>query len=169
MKNIILIGMAGCGKTTCGGLLSRQIGWELADTDDLIVKRAGRSIPEIFARDGEAVFRDLELEACRDLSGREELVIACGGGLPVRPEAIRLLKSGGTVFWLNRDPGEIYDTLDRSSRPLAQSGRDAFLELAASREPVYRRWADFVLEGASGPEEFVERILAIWEREESIP
>ena len=67
-KNIVLIGMMGCGKTTVGRLLARRLGLELIDTDALIEERQGRSIPEIFASDGEAGFRALELALCRELS-----------------------------------------------------------------------------------------------------
>lgn len=149
MKNIVLIGMMGCGKTTVGQLLARRMGRELADTDALIEQREGRSIPDIFAREGEAYFRALELELCRELSGREGLVIACGGGLPLQDGAIAALKEGGTVFWLDRDPGETYDGLDVSGRPLAQGGREAFLARYQQRTPVYRRWADHTVRAKS--------------------
>ena len=83
-KNIVLIGMMGCGKSTVGRLLARRLGRELVDTDALIERRQGRSIPAIFASEGEEGFRALELEVCRELSGRQGLVIACGGGLPTQ-------------------------------------------------------------------------------------
>ena len=149
MKNIVLIGMMGCGKTTVGRLLARRMGRELADTDALIEQRERRSISDIFAREGEAYFRALELELCRELSGREGLVIACGGGLPTQDEAIAALKGNGLVFWLDRDPGETYDGLDVSGRPLAQGGREAFLARYQQRTPVYRRWADHTVRAKS--------------------
>ena len=71
MKNIILIGMMGCGKTTCGGLLSRRLDRELVDTDALIAAREGRSIPEIFAAQGEDRFRELERGVAEELARRE--------------------------------------------------------------------------------------------------
>ena len=104
-RNIVLIGMMGCGKTTVGGLLAQRLGREPADTDALIERRQGRSIPDIFAQDGEPAFRAMELELCRELSRRRGLVIACGGGLPLQAEAIAALKENGLVFWLDRDPG----------------------------------------------------------------
>ena len=69
-KNIILTGMMGCGKSTVGGLLAQRLGREPADTDAFIERRQGRSIPDIFARDGEPAFRAMELELCRELSRR---------------------------------------------------------------------------------------------------
>lgn len=161
MKNIVLIGMMGCGKTTVGGLLARRLGRVLADTDRLIEEREGRSIPELFAAEGEGYFRDRELEAARELAGRQDLVIACGGGLPLREEAISPLKESGVVVFLNRDPGEIYDTVSMAGRPLGQGGREAFLERFAQREPVYRRWADHVITGAGGPRAAAEAILEV--------
>ena len=151
-KNIILIGMMGCGKTTVGALLARRLGLGLIDTDTLIEQREGRPIPDIFAREGEAYFRALELELCRELSGQQNLVIACGGGLPTQEEAIAALKGNGLVFWLNRDPGETYDGLDVSGRPLAQGGREDFVRRYHDRAPVYRRWADYIIPCGDDPQ-----------------
>ena len=159
-KNIVLIGMMGCGKTTVGGLLTRRLGLELADTDALIEERTGRTIPDIFAADGEARFRALELELCRELSGWEGLVIACGGGLPTQAEAIAALKESGLVFWLDRDPGETYDSLDVSGRPMAQAGRADFIRRYRDRAPVYRRWADHTVR-AQNPQVAAALIQAI--------
>jgi len=148
-KNIVLIGMMGCGKSTAGELLARRLGRPLADTDAVIEQRQGRAIPEIFARDGEAGFRALELELCRELSRRRGLVIACGGGLPLQAEAIAALRENGLVFWLDRDPGETYDSLDVSGRPLAQGGREDFIRRYEGRAPIYRRWADHTVRAKS--------------------
>lgn len=161
-KNIILIGMMGCGKTTVGALLSRRLGLEPADTDALIEQREGRSIPDIFSRDGEAYFRALELALCRELSRRQGLVIACGGGLPTQEAAIAALRETGLVFWLDRDPGQTYDGLDVSGRPLAQGGREDFLARYALRAPIYRRWADYVIPCGDGPQGAAERVSTIY-------
>lgn len=160
MKNIILIGMMGCGKTTVGQLLSHALRREQVDTDALIEAREGRAISEIFAADGEAYFRDRELKISEELAQRENLIISCGGGLPLRPDCIGSLKSSGVVFWLDRDPGETYDGLDTSGRPLARQGRDAFLERYAQREPIYRACADHVIR-AKSPDEAAQTIIAI--------
>ena len=129
-----------------GRLLAQCLGRPLIDTDALTEQRQGRSIPGIFAREGEAHFRALELELCRELSGQDGLVIACGGGLPLQDEAIAALKENGLVVWLDRDPGETYDSLDVSGRPLAQAGRQDFLDRYAARAPIYRRWADYIIQ-----------------------
>ena len=161
-KNIVLIGMMGCGKTTVGGLLALRFRRPLADTDALIEEREGRSIPDIFARDGEDAFRALELELSRELSESRGLIIACGGGLPLREEAIRALKESGRVFWLDRDPGETYDSLNVSHRPLAQSGRDDFIRRYQGRVSVYRRWADYIIPCADGPNAAGQLISTIY-------
>ena len=159
MKNIVLIGMMGCGKSTIGALLSEALGRTLVDTDALIVEREGRSIPEIFAADGEGHFRDLELGVSQELGEKEDLIIACGGGLPLREDCIGSLKSTGVVFWLRRDPGETYGTMDTALRPLAQQGREDFLARFVQREPIYRRWADHVIEDFSSPQATMKQIL----------
>ncbi len=159
MKNIVLIGMMGCGKSTIGALLSEKLGRKLVDTDALIVEREGRSISEMFAAEGEGYFRDLELSVSRELGEKEGLIIACGGGLPMRPDCITALKQSGVVFWLRRDPGETYDTMDTAGRPLAQQGREDFLARFAQREPVYRNWADYVIDDFSSPECTMNQVL----------
>ncbi len=159
MNNIVLIGMMGCGKTTCGQLLAHRLGRELVDTDALIVHREGRSIADIFATDGEARFRALEESAALALAGRRDLVIACGGGLPLRPGAMGPLKSSGRVVFLRRDPGETYDTVPMDARPLGQGGRDAFIARFRDREPVYQSYADLTVTDFSSPQATVNAIL----------
>ena len=161
-KNIVLIGMMGSGKTTVGRLLAQQLRRPFVDTDALIEEREGRSIPDIFQRDGEGAFRAMELKISRELSGRSGLVIACGGGLPMQDEAIATLKENGLVFWLDRDPAETYDSLNTSHRPLAQSGREDFIRRYQDRVPIYRRWADYLIPCADGPHAAEQLISTIY-------
>ena len=161
-QNIVLIGMMGCGKTTVGRLLAQRLECPMADTDALIEERTGRTIPDIFAADGEARFRALELELCRELAGRRGLVVACGGGLPLQDGAISALKENGLVFWLDRDPRETYDSLDVSGRPLAQGGREDFVRRYEVRSPIYHRWANYVIPCGDGPQAAADRISAIY-------
>ncbi len=161
MKHIVLIGMMGCGKTTIGTLLSKKLGRPLLDTDRQIEKEQGCTVTQIFSQEGEARFRALELELCQRLGQRKGLIVACGGGLPMQPGCMQALKQNGTVVWLRRDPGETYDGLDTSGRPLAQQGREDFLARFAQREPVYRRWADAVITDFSSPKRTVEKVLEV--------
>ena len=87
------------------------------------------------------------------------MIIACGGGLPLRPDCIGLLKDSGTVVWLCRDPGETYDTMDTGGRPLAQQGKEAFVARFEQRAPIYGQWADIVIENFSSPEATLHAVL----------
>lgn len=158
-KNIVLIGMMGCGKTTIGKLLAEKLGRELVDTDAMIEEREGCTISEIFATKGEGHFRDLELGVSEELARKSDLVIACGGGLPLRPDCIGSLKYSGTVVWLRRDPAETYDTMDTSGRPLAQQGKEAFVARFEQRAPIYGQWADIVIEDFSLTEVTLHAVL----------
>ena len=131
------------------------------DTDQYIEEKTGRTIPEIFAQEGEDFFRELERAAGEALAARRDLVIACGGGLPTRRAAIAPLKESGTVLFLRRDPGEIYDKVSMGGRPLGQEGRAAFLARYAAREPVYLSWADVVVEVQATPVETAKKILEV--------
>lgn len=163
MKNIILIGMMGCGKTTVGGLLAGRLKRTLVDTDKLIQAREGLTVPEIFATQGEGYFRSLEMGVAQALSLRSDLIVACGGGLPLQEGAMAALKESGTVCWLDRDAGEIFDQEDLADRPLAQAGREAFLTKAAERRPVYERWADHRITDFTSPVSTAARILEVVE------
>ena len=158
MNNLILIGMMGCGKSTVGRLAAEKLGLAFVDTDERIERASGRTIPEIFASEGEEGFRARELDVSRALAREGGLVIACGGGLPTRAEAIAALKASGVVFWLSREPAVIYDTVSMARRPLGQGGKEAFLERFRQREPIYRRWADYIIEGHTLAAEAAGRI-----------
>lgn len=172
MKNIILIGMMGCGKTTVGELLASRLKRTLVDTDKLIERQEGMTIPEIFETQGEPYFRSLEVGVAQALSLRQDLIIACGGGLPLQEGAMSALKESGVVIWLDRDPGDIFDTGDMTGRPLAQEGRAAFLERAAQRAPVYGKWADATVRDFTSPISTAARVkeavetIASWDNTE---
>ena len=106
----------------------------------------------------ELMKRDFPFGA-EELARREGLVVACGGGLPLRDDAMAPLKSSGTVVFLCRDPGETFDTVPMDARPLAQEGREAFLARFRDREPAYRFWADQIVTDFSSPEATVNAIL----------
>ena len=97
------------------------------------------------------------------------VVIACGGGLPLQEDAFRPLKDSGIVFWLNRDPGQTYDSLDVSVRPLAQAGREAFLQRYEQRAPIYRRWAKHTVANPPSAKSAAAAIRAIMLYEEESP
>src|SRR5690606_27386423 len=98
--NIVLAGFMGAGKTTVGRLVAHRLGWPFVDADDEIVARAGMSIPEIFARYGEAHFRQIEREVCAELARREHTVIATGGGALVDETNLKTMLASGLVVCL---------------------------------------------------------------------
>ena len=159
MKNIVLIGMMGCGKSTVGRLAAEKLGMAFVDTDERIEGDTGRAIPEIFAQEGEDGFREHELAVSRALAREQGLVIACGGGLPTRPDAIASLKYSGTVIFLDRDGEDIYDHVSMDHRPLGQAGREAFLERCRQREPVYRQWAEHIIPSRATAQETAQAVL----------
>src|ERR671922_2309146 len=112
--NVILVGFMGAGKSVCGRLLARRLGRCFVETDDMIVARDGRAIPEIFRQDGEEAFRRLEGEAIAALRLKSGDVIATGGGLPCREGRMDALRELGTVVWLKGDLGELVTRARRS-------------------------------------------------------
>lgn len=159
MKNIYLIGMMGCGKSTCARELGNRLGRQVLDTDQEIERQAGCSVSEIFAEQGEARFREMETALCRTLSEKDGLIVATGGGLPLREENRRLLQKSGMVIFLHRDPAEIFSTGDMSGRPLGQQGRAAFLQRFAERLPLYRQCAHGEITDFSSVQTTVAEIL----------
>lgn len=142
MKNLVLIGLSGCGKTSLGKRLSRLLRMPLLDTDAMIVEAEGRAISDIFAERGEAYFRDLESAACEAVSEREGVVIATGGGAILREKNMEALAKNGVIFFIDRHPAHILRSSSLMDRPLVQDDRDKLFRLYADRLPLYRRWAD---------------------------
>ena len=159
MKNIVLIGMMGSGKTTCGRLLADKLNRPFVDCDEVIEGFAGRPIPEIFETEGEEAFRELESQVIRELSRQEGLVIATGGGAVLRQSNVSALRDNGTILFLNRPAGEIFDSVAMDGRPLAQDGKDAFVDTFHRRLPIYRTAADTMIFDFSSPEATVNEIL----------
>lgn len=150
MKNIILTGFMGCGKTTVGIRLSYRLRLTMEDTDKLIEKEEGRTISEIFRTDGEPFFRELETECLKKLlTTAKNKIISVGGGLPVKEENRVLLKQLGTVVYLRAGAETIYErTKHDTSRPLLQ-GEDPqgkIRTLLAAREAVYESAADIIID-----------------------
>ncbi|OVE75181.1 hypothetical protein BVX97_05700 [bacterium E08(2017)] len=123
MKNIVLVGFMGTGKTAVGKALADKLGMTFLDMDDVIVKREGKSIPDIFAQDGEPYFRDLEKSIAVELSEQEDLVIATGGGIVLNQANIDAFSSTGLVACLSLAPETILERVESdSNRPLLEGG-----------------------------------------------
>lgn len=153
MKNIVLIGMPGCGKSTIGTLLAEKLGRTLADADEKIISLAGKSIPDIFAQDGEPTFRDWETKALTELGKQSGLVIATGGGCVTQKRNYPLLHQNGYLVWLERD----CSVLPTDGRPLSQA--NDLGKMYAARKPLYEAFADIRVENAGTPAETVQKIL----------
>lgn len=157
VQNIVLIGMPGCGKTTIGAALAQRLNRPLADADELIVSLAGKSIPDIFAQDGESSFRGWETKALEALGKQSGLILATGGGCVTRQENFSLLHQNGIIVCLQRD----LRLLPKEGRPLSQQNSlDAMYQ---TRLPLYEAFADFTVDNGGTPEETVDAILACLE------
>ena len=153
MQNIVLIGMPGCGKSTVGKLLAEKLGRKFLDADEKVVELAGKSIPEIFAQEGEAVFRDWETKALAELGKQSSLVIATGGGCVTKERNYSLIHQNGLIFWLRRD----INLLPIDGRPLSQANK--LSQMYAVRKPLYQDFADFAVENEGTPEDAAAAIL----------
>ena len=135
-KNVILIGMPSSGKTTIGKALAAQTARPFCDMDAIIEQRAGRGIPELIGRDGEAAFRALETEVLAEVSKESGTVIATGGGVVTVPGNLPLIRQNSVCVFLKRDLAK----LSASGRPLSQRyGVDALYQ---ARLPLYQAWCD---------------------------
>lgn len=107
MNPVFLIGYMGCGKTTLGEVLARQMGMRFIDLDDYIETRQGMSIVEIFSELGEERFREMETEALQDVASMTDVIVGCGGGTPCHGDNMELMNSAGTTIWLTTSPERI--------------------------------------------------------------
>lgn len=147
--NIVLIGYRGTGKSTIGKVLAATLGRELVSTDKEIVRRVGRPIPEIVSQFGWEHFRDLESEVCKDLAGRDNLVIDTGGGAILRPQNVETLKRNGVLFWLTASVETITARIGGDTQRPSLTGTKSFVEeireMLQERSPKYQAAADHVI------------------------
>lgn len=144
----------GCGKSTVGKNLARKTGRKFVDMDSYIEETAGITIPEIFAQQGEAAFRDLEHRACRELAEKSHLIIAAGGGALTYARNVEAFRGKDTIVLIDVPLDVIKKRLKNDkTRPLLQRpDRDeAMTALYTQRDPLYRQAADVVVAGQSTP------------------
>lgn len=157
LRNIILIGMPGSGKSVVAQAISRKIGREIIEVDAEIERIAGKTIPEIFASGGESEFRAIETEVLAEVGKQSGKIISTGGGCVTIPENYPLLHQNGVIIRIKRDVA----ALPTDGRPISQSSD--MTELARKREPMYRRFADFEVDNDGSltdtAEEIVEKLL----------
>jgi shikimate kinase len=160
--HIILIGMPGAGKSTLAKKLATTLGWPTVDTDWEIEKRAGSSIASLFAAEGEAAFRELEADVLRDTLAEAPNIIATGGGLPIQPGHMSLLKEAGLVVYLPVSQSVALARLeeDAGERPLLAGNVDnAWATLLQERLPIYTQ-AHIICQDADALLEFCKAAFA---------
>ena len=158
MKNIILIGMPGCGKSTLGRALAESLHRSFVDADTFLEEKEGKSIPELFAV-SEDCFRDAEERTIEALAARESLVIATGGGVVKRTANIERLKKSGTIYFIDRRPEDIVSDAEVSTRPLLAEGSAKVYPLYEERIALYRAAADDDIENAGSLESVLQKLL----------
>jgi shikimate dehydrogenase len=151
-KNIILIGMPGCGKTTVGRILAANSGRLFVDCDNTLVETAGLSIPEIFEREGEEGFRKRETEILKDICRQSGLIIATGGGCVTQEENYSIIKQNGIIIFLERP----LSLLERKGRPLSTGELG---EMHRQRLHLYQRFADYTFQNNEAAKITAENIL----------
>lgn len=157
--NIILVGMPGCGKSTISSLIAEATGRGLVDTDALIVEAEGRSIPFIFANDGEDFFRLCEHKAAEEAGKLSGKVIATGGGIVTRDENLDALRQNGKIFFIERE----FSLLSRDGRPLSQ-GADLSV-MYEKRLPMYLKFSDFTVDNNGSVSDCADEIISIFQKE----
>jgi len=161
--NVVLIGYRGTGKTTIGRSLARRLGRSFFDSDDLVVKKAGKSILEIFKEEGEGKFREIEAEAILELSRKNNAIISCGGGAVLRQDNVKNLKSSGIVILLKASAETIFERIESdNNRPRLtdKSGIEEVRHLLLQRNRFYDSAKDFEVDtGRNSVQESVKSII----------
>lgn len=145
MKNIVLIGMPGSGKSTIGRLLSQSLNMKFIDMDDYIVKTEGKSVKELFAV-SEDCFRNAETRCSLELSNMNSVVVAAGGGIIKRKENIDYLKKNSIIIFINRPVEQIIKDIDYGARPLLADGKKRLYELYNERISLYKEYSEIEIE-----------------------
>ena len=173
-RNIFLVGFMAVGKTSVGRELSSLTGWELVDSDDEIVARAGKPIARVFEEDGEEAFRSLERRVIQGLCSRSDRIISCGGGAFIDSENRSAMLRGGRVVCLSARPETIYERVVAEAggngpvRPLLAGGNplERIEELLAQRAEAYSHAHHTVTTDDLNPEQVAREVLALYQRDD---
>ncbi len=160
-ENIVLIGMPACGKSTVGNIIAQKLGREFVDTDVLIEEKTGLRIAQIFENSGEAHFRDIEAETVNEISGRNGIVIATGGGVVLNKDNISALSKNGRIYFIDR-PLELLCPTD--DRPLTSTRRDMEKKYT-ERYDIYTSSADVIINASCDIEKVAEAIMGDFKNE----
>jgi len=166
MRNIVLVGFMGTGKTTVGRLLAEKTGMPLVDMDTLIEERAGKTIGAIFAEDGEPHFRKLEREMVRELAAKEGQIVSTGGGIVLNPENMADFEQTGLVVCLLASAETVLERVRHdTARPLLAGDKERqIFQLLETRKPLYEAIAHKIdTNGRPSPEPTASEIIALYE------
>lgn len=159
-KNIVLIGLPGCGKSTIGKKLAVRLKIDFCDLDEYIEQKERLTISELFKL-GEEKFRQIETAAVFEKSKSCPQIIATGGGVVLNYNNIKALQENGIIFFINRPLAQIASDLDISNRPLLQQGREQIYSLYAERIELYKNYSDFEISNSGEVEQAVAEIIGI--------
>jgi shikimate kinase len=166
--NLYLVGFMGTGKSTVGRAVAQRLGFQVLDSDHEIERVVGRTIPEIFAAEGEAAFRAREREFVLNGHPASRTLVACGGGIITQPGVLELLKARGVVICLHASIETILDRTARNRhRPLlnVEDPEARVRALFAEREPIYKRAGAVILTDSRPLSDIVAHVVRTWRRE----
>jgi shikimate kinase len=166
--NLYLVGFMGTGKTTVGRAVGHKLGFQVLDSDHEIERQQGKSIPDIFAQDGEPAFRAMERAFIEHGHPAERTRVACGGGLVVQPGMLESLKSRGVVVCLHASLETILArTARHRNRPLlaVDNPEDRIRTLYAAREPIYKKSGTVILTDSRPLHDIVAHVMRAWRRD----
>lgn len=165
MKNIILIGMMGCGKSTIGRMLAERISYQYVDMDTYLENKYHSTIPELFSV-SELYFRDKETECCKDMGHTDNKIISTGGGVILREENMLYLKNNGLVFFIDRPVEMIINELNTDHRPLLKDGVFKLYDLEKERRSLYEKYADFIIRNDQLLIDVRDKIISLYGKSE---
>ena len=162
MKNVILIGMPGTGKSVVGRALAERLGYTFIDADDVIVETAGKTLPEILRTDGLDTFLEIEARVGETME-YENTVIATGGSMVLYEKAMEHLKENGVVVWLETPLSQINDRMpdDLTDRGIAAPQRMTIRQIYEQREPLYAKYADLIVASKDGEHDTAHQVEAV--------
>jgi shikimate kinase len=166
--NLYLVGFMGTGKSTVGRAVAHRLGFQLLDSDHEIERQQGKTIPEIFAQDGEPAFRAMERAFIDQGHPAQRTLVSCGGGLVIQPGMLAALQARGVVICLHASLETVLARTARNrTRPLldVENPEERIKTLYAAREAIYRQSGTLILTDARPLSDIVAHVIRVWRRE----